>query len=116
MKRSDLIYDLTLMLMKLAAWDEGAKRGKKVPRRADALADKEDALFSDEQLMTWKGYDFGTLDALVDDGLISTNHRAKSARITPKGSRRAEELLDKYGIQVDPAPPEQGVKKGDREQ
>ena len=73
MSRDDLLHDLTLAMLYLTAWDE---RGPGGPvRRA------------------WKSYDWGVIDRLDSEGLISTSHRAKSAYLSDEACRRAEEIV-----------------------
>jgi hypothetical protein len=73
-----LLRDLSLMLMYLSSWTE---RNDPAPR-------------------FWKGFDFGVLNELADEGLISDSRRAKSAYLTDEGVARARELLAKYGVVV----------------
>ena len=77
--REQAISNLSLMLMYLTSWTE--RRG--------------------EFRRCWKGYDFDILDQLVDAGLISTSHGAKSAYLTEDGERRAVQLIKAYGIPSD---------------
>lgn len=74
------IKELTLMLMYLTSWKE--------------------KVFGMEYSRTWKGYDFDILNELTEEDLISGSHRAKSAYITEKGEKLAEELLKKYQIKI----------------
>jgi DNA-binding PadR family transcriptional regulator len=46
----------------------------------------------------WKGFDFDTLDKLVEAGLISSSRTAKSVSLTDEGLAEAQRLLDKFGI------------------
>ena len=47
--------------------------------------------------MAWKGYDFGIMDNLDEEGFINSGkHRNKCIVITEKGEKYAEELLKKY--------------------
>ena len=39
--------------------------------------------------LSWKGFDFDSLDRLRDSGLLSGNPRNKSVTITPEGRERA---------------------------
>jgi hypothetical protein len=75
-ERDAVIRDLTLALMFLTSWTE---RPGEMPR-------------------CWKGYDFGVLDALAEQGLISDSRRAKSAYLTDEGVQRARSLLTRYGV------------------
>ena len=66
------INKLTLLLLYLNSWEE---KGYYEPvHRA------------------WKGYDFGTLDALEEQGFISQSKTAKSVFITDKGIEAAKKL------------------------
>lgn len=47
---------------------------------------------------SWKGYDFGILNELSDEGCIVDGKRSKSVGITEDGERQAKDLLRKYGI------------------
>ena len=71
--------DLTLMLLYLTSWEE---RGIDAPR-------------------SWKSYDFGIMDELIDDGFIYGSRKAKSVYIDESGVLRAKALLAKYGINVE---------------
>jgi hypothetical protein len=75
MQATDAIEELTLMLMYLSSWRE--REG--------------------ELRRCWKGYDFGALDRLDGQGLISSSHRAKSAYLTHEGEERAKRLLAERG-------------------
>ena len=46
-------------------------------------------------LRTWKGHDFGVLDALEEKGYISGSRRAKSVILTEDGIERASKLKRK---------------------
>jgi hypothetical protein len=74
----ELVDDLSLMLMYLSSWIE---RDSEAPR-------------------FWKGFDFGVLDRLVEQGLISSSRRTKSAYLTQDGVTRTRELLARYGQQT----------------
>ena len=87
MDKRTVIHDLTLMLIAASSWEE--KVAGKTLRRA------------------WKGYDFDVLDLLDDEGLINCGGRAKSVTLSEAGTRRAEELLAQYGIEIDPPPSKQ---------
>ena len=51
---------------------------------------------------SWKGYDFGVLNELADEELISDSRRAKSVVICEDGVVKAKELLVKYGLDSPP--------------
>ena len=84
--RSRLMHDLSLVLMYLPSWTE---RSDELPR-------------------FWKGFDFGVLNQLADEGLISDSRRSKSALLTEEGAVRARELLAVYvgtgAVQADSGP------------
>ena len=71
------VKELTIMLLYLTSWTENAP-------------------YSYQR--SWKGYDFGILDELADEGFISDSKRSKSIVINEDGVTRAKELLSKYGI------------------
>lgn len=73
MSRDDLLHDLTLAMLYLTSWEEKGPGGP--VRRA------------------WKGYDWGVIDRLDSDGLISTSHRAKSAYLSDEACRQAEGIV-----------------------
>ena len=50
---------------------------------------------------TWKGYDFGILNELTDEGLVNARNRSKSASFTDEGAAKALELLMQYGITLE---------------
>lgn len=89
----DTVKDLTLMLMYLTSWEENL-----VPE----LHEKPDRLgFRPQIRRTWKGYDFGILNELTDEGLVSARNRSKSASFTDEGAAKALELLMQYGITLE---------------
>ncbi|MBR3476405.1 MAG: hypothetical protein IKH39_04520 [Candidatus Methanomethylophilaceae archaeon] len=52
--------------------------------------------------ISWKGYDFPTLDRLEEKGLIcqrKNKTRAKSVHIPEESVAKAKELLKKYGVE-----------------
>ena len=71
------IKELTLMLLYLTSWTEKAPY---------------------DYQRSWKGYDFGVLNELADEELISDSRRAKSVVIYEDGVVKAKELLVKYGL------------------
>jgi len=82
MKKEDLkekVKELTLMLLHLTSWEEN-EFGMKYQR-------------------SWKGYDFGILDELTEEGLIRGGHRSKSVILTDDGMNKAKKLLKKYYIE-----------------
>ena len=89
----DTVKDLTLMLMYLTSWEENL-----VPE----LHEKPDRLgFRPQIRRTWKGYDFGILNELTDEGLVNAGNRSKSASFTDEGEAKALELLKQYGITLE---------------
>ena len=89
----DAIKDLTLMLMYLTSWEENL-----LPE----LHEKPDRLgFRPQIRRTWKGYDFGILNELTDEGLVNARNRSKSASFTDEGAAKALELLMQYGITLE---------------
>ena len=73
-----VVEELTLLLIYLTSWrEEVAPGGPGIQR-------------------TWKTLQFKVLDALAKQGLIETNHRSKSLRITEAGLLKAEELRNKH--------------------
>ncbi|HBR08034.1 MAG TPA: transposase [Clostridiales bacterium] len=78
MDRKQAIKELTLMLLYLTAQPD-RDYPQALPR-------------------SWKGYDFGVLNELSDDGCIVDGKRSKSVGITEDGERQAKGLLLKYGI------------------
>ena len=89
----DTVKDLTLMLMYLTSWEENL-----VPK----LHEKPDRLgFRPQIRRTWKGYDFGILNELTDEGLVNARNRSKSASFTDEGAAKALELLMQYGITLE---------------
>ena len=88
----DTVKDLTLMLMYLTSWEE---------RLVPDLHEKPDRLGFHLQIRrTWKGYDFGILNELTDEGLVNARNRSKSASFTDEGVAKALELLKRYEIEV----------------
>jgi len=85
-KMEEIIKELTIMLLYLTRWEE--KEGH----------------FPKPLLKSWKGYPFGILNKLDEEGyLYQGKHpsRSKSVVLTDKGIQKAEELKRKYlGIDV----------------
>ena len=73
---SDIINDLTLLLLYLTAWEE------------DVGLDKVHR--------SWKGYPFESLDELVDEGFINSSRGAKSVYLTEEGIEKAKVLASRY--------------------
>ncbi|WP_181346875.1 DUF6429 family protein [Thalassobacillus sp. CUG 92003] len=75
----DQVDELTLLLLYLTSFTEDVGLGK--------------------EQRSWKGYPFGTLDALNEEHYITGSKRAKSIFITEKGIEQARELMKKYNIE-----------------
>lgn len=86
----DTVKDLTLMLMYLTSWEECL-----VP---DLHENPDRPGFRLQIRRTWKGYDFGILNELTDEGLVNARNRSKSASFTDEGVAKALELLKRYEI------------------
>ena len=69
------ITELTLLLLYLTSWQEG-----------DGL----------EFFRSWKGYPFGVLNELTEQGFIGGSHRSMSVYFTDKGLREETKLAEKY--------------------
>ena len=88
----DTIKDLSLMLMYLTSWEESLVPGiRKKPDRAGVYP---------KARICWKGYDFGILNELTDEGLVNAGGRSKSASFMDEGAAKALELLKQYGVDV----------------
>ena len=70
------INELTLLLIYLTSWQEDTDLTK-VQR-------------------SWKGYSFGALDELNEEGYIDGSKYAKSVYLTEEGLSKAKELMKKY--------------------
>lgn len=70
---NQLLEDLVLLLIYLTSWSEKIGYGIYVQR-------------------AWKGYDFDTLDALMEKGYITGTRKAKSVCLTEEGVERARNL------------------------
>ena len=70
------IKELTLLLIYLTSWQEDADLTK-VQR-------------------SWKGYSFGALDELNEEGYIDGSKYAKSVYLTEEGLSKAKKLMKKY--------------------
>ena len=89
----DTVKELTLMLMYLTSWEESLVPGiRKKPDRPG---------FRLQIRRTWKGYDFGILNELTDEGVVNARNRSKSASFTDEGAAKALELLMQYGITLE---------------
>ena len=88
----DTVKDLTLMLMYLTSWEE---------RLVPDLHEKPDRPGFHLQIRrTLKGYDFGILNELTEEGLVNARNRSKPASFTDEGVAKALELLKRYEIEV----------------
>jgi DNA-binding PadR family transcriptional regulator len=70
--QQDKINKLTLLLLYLNSWEE-KEYGQLIHR-------------------AWKGHDFGTLDKLEEEGLITKNKTVKSLYLTGEGIEEAKRL------------------------
>jgi hypothetical protein len=73
-KKQKIIDDLALALIYLTGWEEKGITGEPYTR-------------------AWKGYDFGALDRLKEQGLIDFTRTAKSLNLTEEGKERAAEVV-----------------------
>jgi hypothetical protein len=74
---TQMMKELTLLLLYLSSWEEEPIRGAPTIRRA------------------WKNHRFEILDALAEEGLLVTSHRAKWVRLTDEGLARAKVLEER---------------------
>ena len=72
------LTELTLLLLYLASWEEEPFRGAPTIHCA------------------WKNHRFEILDALVEEGLLTSTHRSKSVNFTAEGLDKARALQRKY--------------------
>jgi hypothetical protein len=77
-ERERAMTELTLLLLYLASWEEEPFRGAPTLNRA------------------WKNHRFEILDALVEEGLLTSTHRSKSVDFTADGLSKARVLQRKY--------------------
>ena len=84
---------LTLMLMYLTSWEESLVPGLRKKPDRDGIYPKI--------RRCWKGYDFGILNELTDEGLVNAGGRSKSASFNAEGEAKIRELLKAYGIEID---------------
>lgn len=75
MKDTDIVRDLSLLLLYMTSW-------------------KENAGTDFEVLRSWRSYDWDALDTLEDSKLISYNRTAKSVYLTDKGTAAAQKIYD----------------------
>jgi len=101
---ANTIKELTLMLMYLTSWEESLvpEHDKKIDCHG----------FRSRIRRTWKGYDFGVLNELTDEGLVNAGSRSKSASFTDEGEAKALELLRQYGIALEQHDREEAVTDG----
>lgn len=71
---NELAKKLALVLIYLSAWKEK----------------------DTDEYRAWKGYDFGILDALKDDGYIDFSYKAKSLYLSGEGVEKSKELIEKF--------------------
>jgi len=74
---SKVKQDLTLMLLYLNSWEENGFYPVK---------------------RSWKGYDFGDLDSLIEQEFIDGKRSSKSVYFSEKGVEEAERLLREYKL------------------
>lgn len=89
----DTIKDLTLMLMYLTSWEEDIVPN--LHKRTDMSG------FRIQIHRTWKGYDFGILNELTDEGMVNAGGRSKPASFTDEGEAKALKLLRQYGLALE---------------
>lgn len=80
------IEELTLLLMYLTSWEEEGfvVDESDIPKKAKIKA-------------CWKGYDFDTINSLMDKHyLYFSKHKNKSVSLTPEGEKMAQKLVNKY--------------------
>lgn len=77
--REEAIEELSLMLMYLTRFQDHNE-------------------FHRYQEVSWKGYDFGTLDQLEEQGMLIQPRKSKCVYITEAGKERAKKLLAKYQL------------------
>lgn len=76
MEESEALEDMVLVLLCAFSWKEKATPNFSVRR-------------------SWKGYDFGVLDALEEKGYIAGSRRAKSVILTEDGIEKAGKLKER---------------------
>lgn len=76
MKESKVLQDMVLVLLYSYSWKEKVTENLSIQR-------------------SWKGYDFGLLDALKEQGFISSSYRAKSVVFTEEGLEQAKKLKER---------------------
>ena len=77
-ERERAMAELTLLLLYLASWEEEPFRGAPTLHKA------------------WKTHRYEILDALVEEGLLTSTHRSKSVDFTADGLAKARVLQRKY--------------------
>ena len=77
-RRKRVMAELTLLLLYLASWEEEPFRGAPTFHKA------------------WKTLRYEILDALVEEGLLTSTHRSKSVDFTADGLARARAFQKKY--------------------
>ena len=77
-ERERVMAELTLLLLYLASWEEEPFRGAPTLHKA------------------WKTHRYEILDALVEEGLLTSTHRSKSVDFTADGLAKARVLQRKY--------------------
>ena len=77
--REEAIEELSLMLLYLTRF-------------------QDDNEFCRYREVSWKGYDFGTMDQLEERGLIIQPRKSKCTYMTERGKEYARELLQAYQL------------------
>lgn len=75
-KIEEMTKELTLLLLYINSWIEEE--------------------YGYEYRRSWKGHDFGQLNQLTEEGLITESSRAKSIVFTEEGEKTAKGLIKKY--------------------
>lgn len=84
MKPETALHDLTLALIYLT----------RISERQNG-SDLHDI----KPFQAWKNYDWGTLDELDEEGMISSRHGNKSLWLTEEGVKAARQILEGLGIE-----------------
>lgn len=77
------IKELTLLLGYLTSWND------------------KDRLINEEFQKSWKGYDFGILNKLTEEGYIYQENRKKYFIWEKKGIEEAKRIMKKYNMDYD---------------
>jgi DNA-binding PadR family transcriptional regulator len=85
--RDQQIKELTLLLAWLTSWDEGPELRRQLKASKEEIGERRKA---------WKGYDFGVLDELAEEGLIGDKPKRKSIDLSDEGVAEAKRLARKW--------------------